>query len=96
MKNEPIPTKFSFQGTSSNRKRRGRFRRRTEQPRQGAVVVERRPQVAGDDLCVGQLQDGAVQKAAKALQTGLRLPTVSQQQRQAKKSQEIQISVRIN
>jgi hypothetical protein len=49
--------------------------------------------VAGDDLRVGQLQDRALQKAAQALQTGIRVPTVSQQQGQAKKSKEIQIQV---
>lgn len=49
--------------------------------------------MAGDDLRVGQLQDRALQKAAQALQAGIRVPTVPQQQGQEKKSKEIQIQV---
>ena len=83
-----------FQRTASNREGRGRHRGRPQQPRQGTVPVERRPQVAGDNLRPGQLQDGAVQKTSKVMQTRLCMPTVPQQQGQEKKSQKVQVQVK--
>ena len=85
---------FSLQRTSGHRERRGRLRGRAQQPRQGEVPSQRCPKVAGDHLRVGQLQDGALQEASEALQAGIRLPPIPQQQRQTQKSKEIQIQVK--
>jgi hypothetical protein len=57
------------QGDAGHRERRGGGQPdRSEQPGQGALPAQRRPQVDGHHLCARQLQDGALQETSPPLQ----------------------------
>jgi hypothetical protein len=58
-----------LQGDAGHRERRGGGQPdRPEQPGQGALPAQRRPQVDGHHLRARQLQDGAMQETSPPLQ----------------------------